>query len=315
MRAVALSSCVALLGALLAPASAHADTPIAPGCTADQPTAIGGPIYGYPDNRSLGALVAMDLMDAKGNKITPDDKKPTGGYSYTDWVNAETLDGQGTTLPGFERDWGHDQGPGQLCISAAVKTAFFEVYPKTREVDYGGMIVHNSAGHSVHVTDTTRYGLATLQNLPVKVGQLNTWTLRLPLNNASYDQSGQLGNTGDISVDLSYQGLAVDPGDGHQYLRINTWANSSSSTCGVHGFATNVDDSDFSSTPSALTFVQHYLAGGQCGAAAQLYKMVIDCYWQCGTTLVEIKTQVYVSKGKTSKITLNLGLRSVSRST
>src|SRR5829696_4483476 len=82
-----------------------AQAAVAPGCTTARPTFIGGQIYGYPDNRSLNALVGLDLTDGT-RKVDLDGNAVVGVvYSAVDNINPG-IPPEGSTDTTLERTWG-----------------------------------------------------------------------------------------------------------------------------------------------------------------------------------------------------------------
>src|SRR5437763_1577553 len=59
----------------------------APGCPAAQPTRLGGQIFGYPDNRSLDAIIGVETKDAAGHTVSLNGAPHAQGYTYVQRVN------------------------------------------------------------------------------------------------------------------------------------------------------------------------------------------------------------------------------------
>lgn len=262
-----MACCASALTVAFMPApAAHA---VAPGCTSSRPTAIGGGIFGYPDNRSLNALIGVDLHAGTTDVYADGSPNTTGGYSYSESVNKE-LPPEGTTATvGYERIWGD---PGQvdeyLCIAANVTQVFIEVYPRRRDAVTGGM-----------VTDKSRYGEASHYRQPITSGATNTINLRLPLRH----ELG--GNTGYVNGYITYNGRPVPdplvPGDPNRIAHVRVWPATTTSgpQCGVEGFSADYDTLGLSGSGAATFYRVDALAGGRCGAVSQSYR--IDVYCDC----------------------------------
>jgi hypothetical protein len=138
---------------------------IAPGCTAEKPTSIGGTIYGYGgdyNNWSVSVVIGMDLHNSSNQKVWPNGSlNKEAKYSAEDRVN-KTLAQPGAPS-GYDRTFGEQGSTRRLCVSSKIVTAFFEVYPKTGAD-----------------TDKTYFGEAADQWHIVRPGATNTFTLRIP---------------------------------------------------------------------------------------------------------------------------------------
>lgn len=275
-RAVQLLLLAIGLTGVLTALSAGTAFAVAPGCTSTRPTAIGGALYGYPDDYSLDALVGMDLANSSNQKVDIDGNVITvASYSYVDRVNP-TLPASGQPSGG-DRTWGQNGTTGYLCVSAAVVTGFFEVYPK----DPDG------------TTDKVRYGEAADQWDPISPGAVNTYDLRLPLR---HDLGG---NTGDINGYITYGGHRVDP----SAIVMRVWPNDQGTACGVQGFSTSADSVGYSGSLDATYYLIRALAGGQCWADSQSYRVYAYCYTVCGASRRTIEhTPVYVANGARPRV-------------
>jgi hypothetical protein len=94
---------------------AGATVAVAPGCTAAQPTRLGGQIAGYPDNRAVDPIIGVETRDAAGNTIDPAGTVRPHGYTYVQRVNP-TLPATGSDIAGT-RLW------GGVCLSAKLVEA------------------------------------------------------------------------------------------------------------------------------------------------------------------------------------------------
>jgi len=260
--------------------AAAAGATVAPGCTASRPTAIGGAIYGYGgsyNSWSVDALVGMDFANSSGQKVDIDGNVITAaGYSYVDNVNP-TL-GQPGAPSGYDRTFGTNGSAGNLCVSSSIVTAFFEVYPK------------DTTGR----TDKTYYGEAADQWDAVTPGGTNAFTLRIP---TGHDYGG---NTGDVNGYVTYQGHKVDPSK----LTFRAWPNDHGSACGVQGFSASADAVGYSGSLDATYYDIRFLAGGQCGAASQSYRVYVYCAEVCGSvgSVIKEATPVWVADGARPRV-------------
>jgi hypothetical protein len=265
-------------GLIILPANSATEA-IAPGCTASRPTAIGGTIYGYGgsyNNWSVNAVVGMDFTNSSNQKVNIDGVRTTAPYSYVDTVNP-TL-GQPGAPSGYDRTFGQKGSTRRLCVSSKIVTAFFEVYPK------------NTSG----TTDKTYFGEAADQWDAVTPGATNTFTLRIP---TGHDHGG---NTGDINGYVTYQGHKVDPSK----LTFRAWPNDHGSACGVQGFSAHADVVRYSTSRDATYYNIRFLAGGQCYAASQSYRVYVYCAAVCGSTgrVIRKATPVWVANGARPRV-------------
>lgn len=122
-----LAGAVVLVGSLVGLGGSAAA--VAPGCPSDHPTAIGGLIYGYPDNWSLNALVGFDMKDGTRTVDKDGVTLTTFAYGYVDNVNP-TLPTTGSSNQGLERHWGRNAGTASLCVSALIDAIYLEIYPE-----------------------------------------------------------------------------------------------------------------------------------------------------------------------------------------
>lgn len=252
----------------------------AAGCPTGQPTFLGGQLYGYPDNRSLNALVGVDQHDSAGRKIDPfgvpcgaANSQCCGGYSWCDRTNP-TIPAEGSTDQTLDRAWGR-------CVSAAVVEAFIEIYPR------------NEAG----VTTKTRYGAAAHYYQPVTPGASNDVGLRLP---ATFEAAG--GNTGGVHGYLTYQGHRIPP---ENVTRVRAFTHGRGPECGVEGFSAAADELGYSNSLDATWYEVGFLAGGRCGAATQTYTLYWDCV--CGGITRTQSRVVDVSKGNYPRVDVSFG--------
>jgi hypothetical protein len=252
---------------------------IAPGCTASRPTAIGGTIYGYGgryNNWSVSVLVGMDLWNSSRQKVDIDGKPTTKPYSYDDRVNP-TL-GQPGAPSGHDRTFGERLSTRRVCVSSKIMTAFFEVYPKDTHGE----------------TDKTYFGEAADQWHAVRPGATNSFTLRIP---TGHDHGG---NTGDVNGYVTYQGHRVDP----SRLTFRAWPNDRGSACGVQGFSAHADVKTYSSSRDATYYNIRFLAGGQCHAASQSYRVYVYCDAVCGSAgrVIKQASPVRVANGARPRV-------------
>jgi hypothetical protein len=229
---------------------APAASAVVPGCDSAHPTRIGGPLYGYPDNRALNALIGVDAKNASGQKVNRDGTViTTAGYSWVVNVNPQ-LPPQGSSDPGARRDW---NDPVLQCASANVRQVFLEVYP--REPPTGG------------VTNFARFGAAAHYRQPITPNADNQILLRLPVR----DEQG--GNTGYINGYITANGGPVANPTAN--LRIRAFPTASGPECGVEGFAASTEQLATSGSGTATFYRTPPLAGGRCGAATQEYSLQV----------------------------------------
>jgi hypothetical protein len=244
---------------------------VAPGCTAARPTFIGGPIYGYPDNRSLNALIGLDLQDSSNRKVNLDGAPiSTAGYSVVDRVNPG-IPPEGSDDTTLDRTWG-------FCASAKVTEGFFEIYPKNQQ----------------GVTTKTRYGAAAHYRQPIVAGTAYSILLRLPL---TWEAGG--GNTGLVNGYITYQGHRVPP---ENITRVRAFTQASGPECGVEGFSASADALAYSQSLDATYYRIAYLAGGRCGATGQRYTLHFDCTTFCGATKRTVTREVDISQGEGDRV-------------
>ncbi len=250
---------------------------VAPGCPSDHPTAIGGSIYGYPDNYSLNAMIGFD-MKAGSRTVNKDGVPPTTpGYGYIDTVNP-TLPTTGSGDLGLDRHWGRGDGTASLCVSGTIDSIYLEVYPRS-PTGLGGVLQ----------TDKSRYGGSAHYRQPITPGANNQIALRLPLS----DDLG--GNTGLVNGYLTYNGGPIPAAD---ITRTRAFTLGGGPDCGVEGFSAGADELGLSTSGTRTWYKIDRLAGGRCGAAAQRYSIQIDCgNGFCGAPLVTMSREIDVADG------------------
>lgn len=221
---------------------------VAPGCTATQPTRLGGQIYGYPDNRFLDSIIGVQTTDSAGNTVDLTGAPHAPGYTYIQRVNP--------TLPATGSDTDGTKIWGGICMSSKIVETFIELYPKD----------------TTGVTDKSRYGEAAHYYQPITVGADNEIGLRLPLRH----ELG--GNTGYINGYLTHGGHRIDPS---LITRVRAFTHGRGPECGVEGLAASADELGYSASLDATFYKIDALAGGRCGAATQTYTIYLDC--KCGT--------------------------------
>ena len=263
---VVWSVCAALVGTVLVAAPAQA---VAPGCTTSRPTSLGGPIYGV-DDRSLNALVGIDLLDAQGKRVDRDGRLiSTPGYHYRERINP-TIPAEGSTEAGLTRSWGDPATSGAFCVSSRVARVYLEVYPQ------------NDARYSA--TTKTRYASAAHHAQQLRAGTKHDVLLRLPLVRSL---GGQVGY---VAGYVTYRGAAVNPAN----LVVRVFPRSAGSACGIEGFSAAPDQAFV--TGARTRYVSDHIAGGRCGAASQTYDVRITC--RCGGTSLLKRTLLTVATGK-----------------
>ena len=276
LLSVATATAVAAPLAVTTPAVAAA-----PGCTTARPTSIGGAIYGFPDSRSLNALVGIDLQDADRRKVDRDgnpSSSPT--YLYRERINP-TISADGSDDKSLTRTWGDPSSTGVFCLSAKVRYAYLEVYPQNAD----------------NVTTKSRYGAAAHHAQVLTAGAKHDIVLRLPLRR---DVTG--GITGYVNGYLSYQGKAVQPS---QITRMRAFPRRGGAECGIEGFSANVDRIQVSSSKPATYYILDHLAGGRCGQATQLYNIHVDC--TCGGVKRTVVRTVEVASRKGTVLNVSFG--------
>ena len=245
-----------------------ASAAVAPGCTASRPTAMTGQLHGYGgtyDGYLVNAQVRLDLKNAAKQKVNIDGDVTAASYSYSDHVNP-TLAEPGATS-GYDRNWGAQGSGVVLCVAASIVEAYIEVYPQDLDAPGG-------------TTSKRFYGEAAAQYLPITAGVTNTYNLRIP----TAHKYG--GNAGEVTGIVTYNGQAVTPyhsdanGTQQENIRFRAWSNDHGTECGVHGFSADADVRNADGTYKITE-----LAGGQCGAVHQNYRIYAYCEYApaCGT--------------------------------
>lgn len=249
----------------------------AAGCSTARPTAISGTIRGFSGeyhNWSVNVLIGIDLLNSSNQKVDVNGNVTTAGYSYTDKVNPNlTPPGSASVL---DQTFGANSadGNGVLCVSSKVKTAWFELYPKK---------VSGS-------TDKTYYGGANDQRMAVKANSLNTYNLRLPTSRSHG------GNTGNINGYLSYKKHGINPSN----IQLRVFPVSTGTACGVQGFSAGADTNDQGSSKNYYKILN--IAGGQCNAKNQKYKLIATCKSVCGSTSKTLTKYVYVENSGNPRV-------------
>jgi len=267
---------VGLMVVVAAAVSARPAIAVAPGCDSNHPTFIGGRIYGYPDERSLNALIGFDLLDSSNRKVDLNGLPCAAGgscpsgYSAVEHINP-TLPPEGSTDTTLDRTWGR-------CASSRITNGFFEIYPK------------NESG----VTTKTRYGAAAHYFQPIVAGTAYDILLRLPV---TFEAAG--GNTGMANGYITYQGHRVPP---ENITRVRAFTLARGPECGVEGFSASADELAYSASLDATYYRIAYLAGGRCGADSQRYELHFDCSNFCGQAKKTIKRQVDISRGSRLRV-------------
>jgi len=246
-------------------------------CGGARPTWIGGDIYGWPDRRALDAQIGVDHNDANGVKIDANGvacgaagSTCCGGYSWCMNPNP-TIDPEGSTDAALSRKWGR-------CVSAKVKEAFFEIYPK------------NAQGK----TDFARYGAAAHQHQSIVSGGDNNVTLRLPL---IHQVDPTNGNTGAVNGYITCNGKAVPAED---VTRVRAWSTETGTDCGIQGFSASATAVGVGASGAATYYLVDYLAGGQCGAADQTYQLYMDVI--CGGVKKTQSKRASVARGARPRV-------------
>jgi hypothetical protein len=244
-------------------------------CPAGQPTFVGGQIDGWPDGRSVNALIGVDQFDAAGRKVdafgvpcTAANSQCCGGYSWCDRVNPG-ISPDGSTDPTLDRSWGR-------CVSGSVVQAFIEIYPK------------NQSGQ----TTKTRYGAAAHYYQPITRGGTHDIGLRLPVSHEAAD-----GNTGGVHGYLTYQGRAIPA---QHITRVRAFTHGRGPECGVEGFSAAADELGQSGSLDATWYEIGFLAAGRCGAQTQRYTIYVDCL--CGGVTRTQSRVVDVAKGRYPRV-------------
>jgi len=256
---VVLLSALTLIGLLQAPAAA-----IAPGCTAKQPTFVGGTLAGYPDGRALDAHIGVSVgyRDSAGrlHVVLPDgspNPSSNGDYSWVDRLNP-TVAAAGTTDPAAARTWG-------MCVWGGVTVFYAEAYPKA-PVD----ATHDQAHQA---TDKSRYGSSAYYAGTVVGGQRLNVALRLPV---TFQAGG--GNTGGFQGYITYRGAPVPAAS---ITRVRAFPGPGGA-CGVEGYSAAADQLASAANPARTFYRVDFLAGGRCGATTQTYSFQVTCHLVCG---------------------------------
>jgi hypothetical protein len=236
----------------------------APGCPSAKPTRLGGQLSGYPDNRSLDAIIGVETKDGAGRTVDLDGTPHPQGYTYVQRVNP-ALPAAGSTASGT-RHW------GGVCMSPKITKVFIELYPKAPS----------------GLTDKSRYGEAAHYYQPITVGASNQVGLRLPLRH----ESG--GNTGYVNGYLTRGGHRINPS---LITRVRAFTHGRGPECGVEGLAASADELGYSASIDATYYRIDALAGGRCGAPTQAYTIYIDCKCGPGGSVITRAREVKVANG------------------
>jgi hypothetical protein len=265
---------VALLAPLLAaPASQAA---VAPGCTAAQPTRVGGTIRGYPDNRYVDTHIGIQVTDVAGRTISPTGTLVKGGYSWIEMLN-NNVSATGTTDSTIATDkWGR-------CVTANARSVYIEAYPKRAD-----------QVPAIQVTDQSRYGETAYYGGKITPGAVNTIGLRLP---ATYQATG--GNTGGLQGYLWHAGQYVPAG---AITRVRAFTQQPGPTCGVEGLAASAEALASATGPNRTYYKVDFLSAGQCGAPYQVYSLQMTCHLACGATDRNVATLVGVRRGQWPRV-------------
>lgn len=245
-----LLAALMLIGLAQSPAAAA----IAPGCTAKQPTFVGGTLVGYPDGRALDAHVGVSVgyHDSNGrlHVVLPDgspNPSTAGDYSWVDRLNP-TVPATGTTDPAAQRTWG-------MCVWGGVTVFYAEVYPKAP-----------SADPATQRTDKSRYGSTAYYAGAVTAGQRLNVGLRAPV---TWQAGGCC--TGGVQGYVTYAGRYV-PASAVTGVRVFPGVGSA---CGIEGYSAAADVLVSATGPDRTYYKVDYLAGGRCGAATQPYGLQV----------------------------------------
>jgi hypothetical protein len=215
-------------------------------------------------------------MNEARQRITLDGKVLDGAYSATDTVNSR-LPATGTDVG--DRTWGANGSQGLLCVTSLAVYVFVEVYPKNED----------------GVTTKTRYGAANDQYRPLQPGRTNIFDMRLPV---LHDFGG---NTGDLNGYLTYNGHRIDLAT----ITVRVWPNDHGAACGVQGFSANYDQIAYSTSRDATYYLVRGLAGGQCGASTQSYRVYFYCKDFCGQSGIRSSGPINVNIGNGTRPALN----------
>lgn len=275
MRPLLLAVAAVAMGAVLVPPLAQAaiqPAAVAAGCTAAQPTRLDGPIFGYPDNRAVDAIIGVETQDASGHTVDLTGAPHAHAYTYIQRVNP--------TLPATGSDTEGSKTWGGVCMSSVITEVFIELYPK----DPDG------------TTDKVRYGEASHYYQPITVGRDNQVGLRLPLR---YELGG---NTGYVNGYLTHGGHRIDPS---LITRVRAFSHGRGPDCGVEGLAASADQLGYSASLDATYYRVDALAGGRCGASSQGYTLYIDC--KCGTNGAVITQSRAIAISQAAGIRVDIG--------
>ena len=271
----------ALILAGLTQSPAHAA--IAPGCTADRPTFVGGTLAGYPDNRALDAHIGVSVgyKDAAGrlHVVLPDgspNPSTNGDYSWVDRLNP-TVAASGTDDPAAARAWGQ-------CVWGGVTVFYAEVYPKA------------PGDPATQRTDKSRYGSTAYYAGPVSAGQQLNVALRAPV---TWQAGGCC--TGGLQGYITYAGQYV-PASAVTSVRVFPGAGA---PCGVEGYSAAADQLVSAAGPDRTYYKVDYLAGGRCGAATQAYGLQVTAV--VGGVVRKFWKPVAVASGRWPRVDVALG--------
>lgn len=246
---------------------------MAPGCTADRPTYVGGTIYGYPDGRAVYARMGVVIGDSSGHYYLPDGTPMASAapYSWTQNLNP-SVGPDGTTAAvapdgtPVTRQWGQ-------CVTAKATRFWVEAGTGYRDGRYAPTAYYN--------------GIVT-------PGGVVEQALRLQLTYqaAVADGTPALGDTGGVQgyvwhaathtyIDASHLSMDAFPGAG--------------ALCGIRGYAPSAPIGT-AANPSRTFYKMGYLVGGQCWAASQSYALWVTCRDVCGAPVkVKIVTIAVVA--------------------
>ncbi len=259
---------------------APAAAAIAPGCTAKQPTFVGGTLVGYPDGRALDAHVGVSVgyHDAAGqlHVVMPDgspNPSTQGDYSWVDRLNP-TVDATGTDDPAAQRTWG-------MCVWGGVTVFYAEVYPKAP----GDPLTQQ--------TDKSRYGSAAYYEGPVTAGDQLDVLLRLPVT-----WQAAAGNTGGVQGYITYHGAYV-PAANVSAIRAFP---GSGVPCGVEGYSAAADVLASPANPDRTYYRVDFLAGGRCGATTQDYQFQFTCVSVCGADSRTVAKLISITQAQRPRV-------------
>jgi hypothetical protein len=280
---------VAILALPLLQGSAEAR--VAPGCTPDRPTFVGGSIIGYPDGRALDAHIGVSVgytgADGKFHVVLPDgspNPSTNGDYSWVDRINPG-VPAEGTDDPAATRTWG-------ACVWGGVTRFYAEMYPKA-PVDADHDQEHQA-------TDKSRYGASAYYAGAVTAGQTLDVLLRLPV---TYQAGGAGGNTGGLQGYITFAGAPVLA---ENISRVRAFPGPGSA-CGVEGYSAAADALATADGPLRTYYKLDFLAGGQCGASAQFYSFQVTCTVVCGAASVTFTRQVGIVGARWPRFDVSFG--------